>query len=61
MEAETMTRLNEGGIQCAYESTSGFTSSLGHNEGSVHMKKIERVLSSVLFAVVTSGGNTKIH
>jgi len=56
-----MTRLNEGGVQCAYARMSGFTSSRGHNQGMVCMKKIEKVLSSVLFAVVTSGGNTKIH
>ena len=56
-----MTRLNEGGIQCAYASMSSFTSSRGYDEGLVHMKKIEKVLSTVLFAVVTSGGNTKIH
>jgi hypothetical protein len=56
-----MTRLSEGGIQCAYVSKSGFTSPRDYDQGLVRMKKIEKVLSSVLFAVVTSGGNTKIH
>ena len=56
-----MTRLKEGGIRCAYASMSSSTSSLGRDEGMVRMKKIEKVLSTVLFAVVTSGGNTKIH
>ena len=56
-----MTRLTEGGIQCAYVSSSSFISPCGYDEGTIHMKKIEKVLTSVLFAVVTSGGNTKIH
>jgi hypothetical protein len=56
-----MTRLNEGGVQCAYARSSSFISPRGCDEGMIPMKKIEKVLSSVLFAVVTSGGNTKIH
>ena len=56
-----MTRLNEGGIQCAYASSSSFISPRGYDQEMTHMKKIEKVLTSVLFAVVTSGGNTKIH
>lgn len=56
-----MTRLNEGGIQCAYASKSSFTSSHESYEGVTSMRRIENVLATVLFAIVSSGGNSKIH
>jgi hypothetical protein len=56
-----MTRLNEGGFRCAYASKSSFTSSHGSYEGVTSMRKIESVLATVLFAIVSSGGNGKIH
>jgi hypothetical protein len=42
-------------------SSSSFTSRTMVNEGREAMKKIEKVMTSLLFAIASSGGNSKIH
>jgi len=60
-----MTRLSEGGIQCAYAASSRSTRRmLAPNDQLMEkyqMKKIETVLSSLLFVAVGARGSGKIH